>query len=240
MTEGDRSEGPGGDRSSPRGTGRAGSRGPALPRNEARETSERGPLNQTGHGLLLAQVREAYGRAAYTHKTHEKQADLCFQKHRRQQWFLVALTVISSGTFLASLVGLVLNESWSALVTSFIALLITALNLGNKTFNYGEETQKHRDAAAKVWNLRESYQSLVVDLQSTAITIDVARTERDRLQQLAFDIYGDAPRTTGKAYQRAQIALKDNEDLTFSTREVDLLLPPALRSSEERDRHGDQ
>lgn len=181
--------------------------------------------------LLLAQVREAYGRVAYTHKTHEKQADLCFQKHRRQQWFFVALTAISSGTFLASLLGLVLNRSWAALVTSFIALLVTALNLGSKTFNYGEQTQKHREVATKVWNLRESYQSLIVDLQSEAITLDAGRAERDRLQGQSFEIYSDAPRTTGKAYLRAQEALKENEDLTFSTREIDLLLPVELRST---------
>jgi hypothetical protein len=48
--------------------------------------------------LLLAQVRELYGRAAYTHKTHEKQADICRRKYLRQRGWLVALTAISSGT----------------------------------------------------------------------------------------------------------------------------------------------
>ncbi|GAA1676202.1 SLATT domain-containing protein [Glycomyces endophyticus] len=190
--------------------------------------------------LLLAQVREAYGRVAYTHKTHEKQADLCFQKHRRQQWFLVGLTVVSSGTFLASLLGLVLDQSWSALVTSFIALAVTALNLGSKTFNFGEETQRHRETAAKMWNLRESYQSLIVDIQSKSIPLEAARAARDGLQEEAFAIYSDAPRTTGKAYLRAQEALKEREDLTFSTREIDLLLPVELRSTGERNRSGDQ
>jgi hypothetical protein len=192
------------------------------------------------NNLVLAQVREAYGRVAYTHKTHEKQADLCFQKHRRQQWFLVGLTVVSSGTFLASLLGLVLDQSWSALVTSFIALAVTALNLGSKTFNFGEETQRHREVAAKMWNLRESYQSLIVDLQSEAIPLDAARAERNRLQEEAFAIYSDAPRTTGKAYVRAQEALKEREDLTFSTREIDLLLPVELRSTEEEAPNGDR
>ncbi|RDI31853.1 hypothetical protein [Lentzea flaviverrucosa] len=57
--------------------------------------------------LLLVQVREAYGRAAYTHKIHEKRADLCFQKHCRQRRLLVGLMLTSSGTFLVSLLGLV-------------------------------------------------------------------------------------------------------------------------------------
>lgn len=188
-----------------------------------------------GRQLLVAQVREAYGRAAYTAKTHEKQADLDFQRHRTQQRVLLALTVISSGTFLASLTGLVLDESWAALVTSFIALLVSAISLSAKTFKYGEDTQKHRDVAARIWNLRESYQSLIVDLQSEAITLNEGRGERDRLQQEAFEIYADAPRTTPKAYALAQGALRENEELSFTEQEVDLLLPAALRSTKEGD-----
>lgn len=182
---------------------------------------------------LLAQVRETYGRVAYTHKTHEKQADLCFQSHRRQQRLLVGLTVLSSGTFLASLLGIVLDESGAALVTSFIALLVSGINLGTKTFKYGEETQKHRDVAARLWNLRESYQSLIVDIQSEAILPDDARGRRELLQKEAVEIYADAPRTTATAYAMAQEALQEKEDLTFSTREIDLLLPEALRLGEE-------
>ncbi|WP_326950927.1 SLATT domain-containing protein [Amycolatopsis sp. NBC_01307] len=193
--------------------------------------AERPPAD--GRSLLLAQVREAYGRAAYTHKTHEKQADLSSQNHRWQQRILIALTVVSSGTFLASLLGLFVDKSWAGLGTSFIALLVSAINIGTKTFKYGEETQRHRDVASKIWNLRESYQSLIVDLQSATITVDEARARRDRLQQEALDIYGDAPRTTPKAYAKAQSALKENEDLTFSTREVDLLLPMELRIMKE-------
>lgn len=193
---------------------------------------------QDGESLLLAQVREAYGRAAYTHKTHEKQADLCFQSHRRQQRLLIGLTVVSSGTFLASLLGLFLDESWAALGTSFIALLVFAINLGTKAFRYGEETQKHRDVAAKVWDLRESYQSLIVDLQSGATTVNQSRAKRDSLQQAALEIYSDAPRATPKAYALAQEALQRNEDLTFSEREIDLLLPAQLRVTEERGRDG--
>ena len=189
---------------------------------------------QDGEALLLAQVREAYGRAAYTHKTHEKEADLCFQSYCRQQRLLIGLTVVSSGTFLASLLGLFLDESWAALGTSFIALLVSAINLGTQAFKYGEKTQKHRDVAAKVWDLRESYQSLIVDLQSGASTVNESRAKRDSLQQAAFEIYSEAPRTSPKAYSLAQEALQSNEDLTFSEHEIDLLLPVQLRIAEER------
>lgn len=185
--------------------------------------------------LLIAQVRELYGRAAYTHKTHEKQADLCFDSHRRQRRIKVALTALSSGAFLASLSGLLLDEQWGALVISFIAVLLAASTLGDTTFKHGEEMQQHRDTAAKVWGVRESYLSLIVDLTTSSISLEEGRATRDRLQDVMEKIAGEAPRTTGKAYGRAQDALKNKEDLTFAESEIDYLLPERLRTAKDGD-----
>lgn len=179
--------------------------------------------------LLLAQVREAYGKVVYTHKTHEKQADLCFRYHRLQRGGLVVLTAISSGTFLAALLNLVWDQQGAALVTSFIALLVTALNLGTKTFRYGAEAQRHRDVASRLWDVRESYLSLITDLMSDAIGLELARERRDELQETLREIYSDAPRTTGKAYRLAQLGLQNNEELTFTAEELDLFVPTSLR-----------
>jgi hypothetical protein len=184
-------------------------------------------------GLLLAQIREIYGRIAYTHKTHEKQADICADLERRQRRVRVFLTAVSSGAFLASLLGVLLNEQWAALATSFIAVLVSASSLGDKTFKHGEEMQQHRDTAAKLWSLRESYLSLIVDLKASTIAVDEARSQRDHLQQAAEAVLADAPRTTAKAYERAQDGLKLKEDLTFTEREIDLLLPVQLRNGKE-------
>lgn len=180
--------------------------------------------------LLLAQIREIYGRIAYTHKTHEKQADICSDLDRRQRRVRVVLTAVSSGAFLASLTGLLLDKQWAALATSFIAVLVSVSSLGDKTFKHGEEMQQHRDTAAKLWNLRESYLSLIVDLKASACTLDEGRSKRDHLQEKAEAILADAPRTTAKAYERAQEGLKLKEDLTFTEREIDLLLPAQLRN----------
>jgi hypothetical protein len=179
--------------------------------------------------LLLAQVRELYGRAAYTHKAHEKQADFCHRKHLRQRGWLVALTAISSGTFVTSLLGVALDKQWAALVTSFIALAVTATNLGTKNFKHGEEMQQHRDTAAKIWDIRESYLSLLVDLQSGSCRLDEAVTRRNALQASYGAILSDAPRTTPMAYEKAQDALKNNEDLAFGDDEIDRMLPSKLR-----------
>ncbi|NDO91490.1 SLATT domain-containing protein [Cellulosimicrobium composti] len=182
--------------------------------------------------LLLAQVREAYGRICYTHKTQEKQADICHEKYRKQRRVRVGLTAVSSGAFLASLTGLLLDKQWAAVVTSFIAVLLSASALSDKTFQHGEEMQQHRETAAKLWNVRESYLSLLVDLTSGSITLEEGRGERDKLQVAAGAIYADAPRTSAAAYKRAQEALQMHGDLTFSSAEIDQLLPPALRTGQ--------
>jgi hypothetical protein len=41
--------------------------------------------------------------------------------------------------------------------------------------------------------------------------------------------YRIAPHTDGQAYAEAQDRLKDKEDLTFTDREIDVMLPTTLR-----------
>ena len=190
-------------------------------------TSTPGPPD--GRDLLIAQIRESYGRISYTHKTHEKQADIYHEAYRRQRSLKISLTAISSGAFLTSLAGVLLDKQWAALVTSFIAVVVSAAGLYGKTFQHGEEMQHHRETAAKLWDLRESYLSLLVDLTSGALTAEAARARRDELQAATGSALTDAPRTTPKAYKRAQEALQMHGDLTFAPGEIDQLLPGALR-----------
>ncbi|WP_345311800.1 SLATT domain-containing protein [Kocuria gwangalliensis] len=178
---------------------------------------------------LLAQVRESFGRVVYSHKVHEKQADMCFRRYRRQQGLLVVLTAISSGTFLVSVLGVLARPELASLATSFIALLVTMTSLGTKTFKLGEESEAHRDIASQLWDVRESYLSLISDLMSGATSDSGARARRDELQGAARATYADAPRTTDKALAKARKGLKDNEEMTFASHEIDLFLPEALR-----------
>jgi hypothetical protein len=181
---------------------------------------------------LLAQVREAFGRVVYSHKTQEKQADICIGRHRWQQGILVAFTAISTGTFLASVLGLLGNPVLTSLATSAIALVVSALSLASKTFKFSEESEAHRGIASRLWDVRESYLSLIADLMSGATPAADARARRDELQEATRQAYADAPRTTPEAFSRASDGLKHNEELTFTSGEIDLFLPEALRLNE--------
>ncbi|QCR19192.1 SLATT domain-containing protein [Agrococcus sp. SGAir0287] len=179
--------------------------------------------------FLLAQARELYGRVVYSHKAHEKQADIYDARHRRFQWCKVSLAAASSGTFLAALAGVFLEAQISSLVISFVALLLSAATLAGDTFEYGEATQRHRDCAARLWSVRESYLSLIVTLQSSGADLPAARERRDDLQAELKEAYGNAPRTSPRAYRKAQRGLQNQGDISFDPGELDRLLPEQLR-----------
>lgn len=181
---------------------------------------------------LLAQVRESFGRVVYSHKTHEKQADIAFTRHRWQQGVLIALTAVSSGTFLAAVVGLLGDPVLTSLATSSIALLVTWISLGAKTFRFADESDAHRGIASRLWDVRESYISLIADLMSGTLSDAEGRERRDVLQEAAREAYDEAPRTSSKAFTRASEGLQHNEEMTFTAREIDLFLPEVLRLDE--------
>ena len=187
--------------------------------------------------LILCQVRESFGRVVYSHKVHEKQADICFSKHRWQQGVLIGLTAIGSVTFLTEVVGLLANRTAASLTTSLVPLLVTWVSLGAKTFNYFEEAEAHRATASQLWTVRESYISLITDLMSGDISSVDAQARRNELQERTYSIYSTAPRTSSGAFKRARKGLKQNEEMTFTPREIDLFLPEALRFNNDKDQY---
>jgi hypothetical protein len=177
-----------------------------------------------------SQVRESYGRCAYTHKTHEKMAERLHRRHKTGKWANIILSsLIASGA-----VGVVFSDGsiyyqYAGYATAALSILSLIFNAYLKDLDPGALAQRHREAAADIWNARESYLSLLADVFDPEISLDQLRSRRDALQALLRKIYHAAPHTDGKAYGQAQDALQHNEDLTFSDDELDLLLPTSLR-----------
>lgn len=205
-----------------------------LPHSERNTLTDTSPNTiTTQSSYLLAQVRESFGRVAYTHKTHEKQADNYQRRHTRQQVYLVIFTALGTASFLSVILNLLIPKEAAAIITSTIAFISTWLSLAANKLKYSEKAKAHRDSAAEIWNVRESYISLITDLMSGKISELEAQERRDELQATTHSIYAQAPRTQTKSYKQAQKALQHNEELTFSPEEIDLLLPQALRIKEQ-------
>lgn len=190
-------------------------------------------MDNSKHGLDVfeAQIRECYGRVVYTHKTHEKCADLILEQWKIINVLQISLSAITAGGFITVVIT---EEKWAAVVGTVVATLLFALNTYVKNYDHARDAERHKKTGAALWHIRERYFSLITDVVENSQSITALKEERDRILSDLNCIYESAPSTNSKAYMRAQDALKNREDLTFSDEEIDAFLPKRLKSSREK------
>lgn len=188
------------------------------------------PQLEIDRHALESQARECYGRCAYTHKTHEKMAERLHDRHKAGKWANIVLSALITGGAVSVIFakGSVF-ENYAGYATATLSILSLIFNAYLKDLDPGALAQRHREAASDMWNVREGYLSLITDILDPRADLEQMRERRDALQAALHKIYHAAPHTDGKAYGKAQDALQNKEDLTFSDNEIDMMLPVSLR-----------
>lgn len=187
-----------------------------------------GPTSPANPSTALeGQLREMYGRAAYTHKTHQKMADGYVTKYKRIKLIEIVLSAATTTSLLVALFG---KSEAATAVGAVLSAILAGCALYFKEASLGEQAQLHTEVGAKLWGAREALLSLLVDLQDGR-PVEEVRQQRDRLNAELEDIYKAAPRTNSKAYSDAQEALKNAEELFFTDEELNKMLPKQLRSN---------
>ena len=176
--------------------------------------------------ILESQVRELYGRVVWTHKTQEKCADIIWKRLTRIKIIQIVLSALTTTGILVSVFG---ENSLVGIISAIFAAFLFGLNTYTKDYDLGEISQKHSNAANELWNIRESYLSLLTDLKTSEISVEQIKNRRDSLQEDLYNTYKGAPRTINAAYKKATSGLKTNEEMTFSVQEINNLLPEELR-----------
>lgn len=175
---------------------------------------------------LEGQLREMYGRAAYTHKTHEKMADGYIRRYRFIKTVEIWLSALAAGSLLLAVFG---DSREGTIAGAVLSTVLLGFTLYFKEAALGEQAQKHTAVGSRLWGVREALLSLLVDMHDGR-AVEEVRAERDRLNEHLEDIYKAAPRTDGKAYAAAQKALKADEELYFTDAELDRMLPKRLHA----------
>lgn len=154
-------------------------------------------------------------------------------RHKAGKWANIFLSSLITGGAVSVIFATDAEwESYAGYATASLSILSLIFNAYLKDLDPGALAQRHREAASDIWNIREAYLSLITDILDRSSDLVVLRERRDNLQAALHKIYHGAPHTDGKAYGKAQDALKDNEDLTFSEHEIDAMLPVNLRRKE--------
>lgn len=181
--------------------------------------------------ILEGQLRESFGRVVYSHKTHEKCADILLARLSTIKLWQIILSAMTTGGFISAFFG---AGEIGALIGVLISTTLLVLNAYTKNYDLGELAQKHKQVANDIWLIREKYLSLITDLVIGGKQIELLQRERDSLVDDLHSVYSNSPSTTYEAYKKAQEALKHNEDMTFSDDEIDAFLPEELKKSFKR------
>ena len=175
---------------------------------------------------MEGQLRECFGRVVYSHKTHEKCADILLLRLSRIKLWQIILSATTTGGFIAAIWE---EGKTGVLIGLVMSTVLLALNSYTKNYDLGELSQKHRQAGADLWIIREKYLSLITDLRMGEKPIGTLQKERDDLLEQLHSVYSGSPSTTYQAYKKAQQALKQLEDMTFTDEEIDAFLPKELK-----------
>lgn len=176
--------------------------------------------------VLEGQLRECYGRVVYSHKTHEKCADILLVRQGRIKRAQIIISAIVTGGIVSTFFD---AGKAGAVISAVLSTGLLALNAYTKDYDLGEIAQKHRQAGAELWIVREKYLSLLTDIRTGDVSLESIRARRDALVDELHAVYVGAPSTNFKAYSRAQESLKKLEDMTFSDEEIDAFLPRELK-----------
>lgn len=176
--------------------------------------------------ILESQIREIYGRVIYTHKTHEKCADILVKKNGRLKMAEIVLSAITTTSILTLFLG---EGKVFQFVAAICSTSLLGLTLYSKNYDLTGIAEKHKQAAIDILEIRESLFSLLVDLRINGKELSEVQLQRDALNKRLVGVYKAAPQTNSNAYNKASVALKKNEEFTLSDDEVDKFLTESLR-----------
>lgn len=176
--------------------------------------------------INLQVIREAFGRVAYSHKTHEKEAEILSNKVVIIEWGNIILTALTSGTLISTIIT---NQNILIYISAVLSTLTLAFIIFQLSFNPEARAEQHRQLAKELWYIREKYVNLIADIMNEREDDTVITTRRNQLVEELKLIYKFAPNTSPRSYKKAQKSLKINKELTFNDEEIDQFLPDNLK-----------
>jgi Pyruvate/2-oxoacid:ferredoxin oxidoreductase gamma subunit len=170
---------------------------------------------------VMKEAKETFGRVAYTHKTHEKEAELKETAGRRIKVTNVAVLGFTAAAALAAPLIQSTAAAWLAVSSALVALVFAAFQL---SFDPAADATRQRLAAKSYLALRNDYRRLIADVQADGLTQSALRDRRDALARELDHLERIAPPTSPRAYEAARTALRGTEELTFTDDEYRHLL----------------
>lgn len=168
---------------------------------------------------LKQKLVESAAKVVYTYTAHWKIVDRLKYRYCTIKIAQVIFTGIASCGLLSILLG---SYPCFSIIGGVFAFLSLSVNLYSLHFNLPDKIKQHTDAANELWLIRESYMALITDFD--VMDDEKIRNERDKLTKMINQVNVTYPNTDKQSYTEAQVALKQDEEQTFSEGEAEKLL----------------
>lgn len=176
--------------------------------------------------VLEDSIRNTLGSVVWSHKIHEKEADLILWKYK----ILEIVKIISNSLTSVGIISLIFSDIfWIKLVTSFVSFIAIFISAFFKSFTLQKMVGIQSVTAKKLLEIREELKLLILELRTGKIEFETASDDYRKIVVRLNEIYKDSPRTSDKAVEKARIALNISKDNEITDKEVDLSLPKLLR-----------
>lgn len=181
---------------------------------------------------LYKQIVGRYIKVVWSHKIHECQACIYYERAERvQMWISILTGLTATGTVAAlipfSCAGIDKVAVW---LTAIFALALSYFNYRYKDGILEKKMEENKAYAAKLHHLRNLYESLMTDVMSEIIDVSTIMQRRDELEQKENELYSQkTPIASSEAVKNAAKALKGNQDSTTTEEEEQLILPDYLK-----------
>jgi SMODS and SLOG-associating 2TM effector domain family 4 len=175
---------------------------------------------------ILATARDLFGRAVYTHETHERERIIWSKK--------VCTTnrvnnILASGTTVLAVIAAALPSTIVLILTAVAAGATTGFGLWQSSSDAAGKESQHRTAAKELLWCRQQLAMLIADCQ-IPLPVETLRRNLEIVNRELHAIYKFAPSTSPEAYKEAEAQIKGGH-FSLSDDEVDALLPEALRKA---------
>jgi len=181
--------------------------------------------------ILEDAVRDMFGRAVWSHKIQEKQADIYQEQYKCMEIMSIVSASFTSAGILSTIFTDRLFVKIISTILSFITIFVTAYF---KSFDLNKLTKTHKEAANKLLIVRNKMMCMLTSIKLKEKTVAELENRYHELMDEANEIYREAPQTTDKAVAMAKEALQVKGDNTFSDEEINSYLPQSLKNGEQQ------
>lgn len=171
-------------------------------------------------------IKNTYMRIVWSHKIHEKQADILSSRFKRYE----VIGIICSSLTAAGIVSLIFYDPFLIkLATATISFISILINLFLKSFDWHNKIKSHKITAQKLLFIRDKLEMLLLKSKIRNNNLKDLLKNYEDLQTELHKIYSNAPNTTDKAVKLAKTSLSVNKDNEFTDEEINSNLPKNLQ-----------